>query len=55
MLHLTKPAQELGEAPSVNTSMGVCRAIAMIPTNLLWKWVPNIHGLTSLGPRPSKC
>ena len=55
MLHLTKPSQEMGEIPSPDISMGVCRAIAMIPTKMLWKWVPNIHSLTSLGPKPSKC
>ena len=54
MLHLTKPTQEMGEAPSPDVSMGVCRAIAMIPTKMLWKWVPNIHSLISLGPKPSK-
>ena len=51
MLHLTKPSQETGEEPSPNISMGVCRAIAMIPTKMLWKWVPNIHSLISLGPK----
>ena len=55
MLHLTKPSQEMGETPSPDISMGVCRAIAMIPTTMLWKWVPNIHSLVSLGPKPSKC
>ena len=45
MLHLTKPMQEPGE-----TSMGIRRAIAMIPTKNLWKWVPNIHSLMSPGP-----
>ena len=54
MLHLTKPIQEMGEDPSPETSMGICRAIAMIPTKMLWKWVPNIHSLVSLGPKPSK-
>ena len=55
MLHLTKPIQEPGEEPYPETSMGICRAIAMIPTKDLWKWVPNIHSLMSLGPKPSKC
>ena len=55
ILHLTKPTQELGEDPSPEISTGICRAIAMIPTRMLWKWVPNIHSLISLGPRPSKC
>ena len=54
MLHLTKPIQEMGEEPSSEISLGICRAIAMIPTKMLWKWVPNIHSLVSLGPRPSK-
>ena len=54
MLHLTKPIQEMGEEPSSETSLGICRAIAMIPTKMLWKWVPNIYSLVSLGPRPSK-
>ena len=54
MLHLTKPIQEMGEDPSPEVSMGICRAIAMIPTKMLWKWVPNIHSLVSLGPKPSK-
>ena len=55
ILHLTKPTQEMGEDPSPEISTGICRAIAMIPTRMLWKWVPNIHSLISLGPRPSKC
>ena len=55
ILHLTKPSQEMVEDPSPELSTGICRAIAMIPTKMLWKWVPNIHSLTSLGPRPSKC
>ena len=55
ILHLTKPTQEMGEYPSPEISMGICRAIAMIPTKMLWKWVPNIHSLISVGPRPSKC
>ena len=46
--------QEMGEEPSSEISLGICRAIAMIPTKMLWKWVPNIHSLVSLGPRPSK-
>ena len=54
MVHLTKPSQEMGENPSPDISMGVCRAIAMIPTKMLWKWAPNIHSLISLGPKPSK-
>ena len=54
MLHLTKPIQEMGADPSPEASMGICRAIAMIPTKMLWKWVPNIHSLVSLGPKPSK-
>ena len=55
ILHLIKPTQEMGEDPSPEVSTGICRAIAMIPTRMLWKWVPNIHSLVSLGPRPSKC
>ena len=55
ILHLTKPPQEMVEDPSPELSTGVCRAIAMIPTKMLWKWVPNIHSLSSLGPRSSKC
>ena len=55
ILHLTKPTQEMGEDPSPEISTGICRAIAMIPTKMLWKWVPNIHSLISLGPRPSQC
>ena len=55
ILHLTKPSQEMVEDPSPELSTGICRAIAMIPTKMLWKWVPNIYSLTSLGPRPSKC
>ena len=55
ILHFTKPSQETVEDPSPEISTGICRAIAMIPTRMLWKWVPNIHSLTSLGPRPSKC
>ena len=54
LLHQAKPSQEMGELPSPEVSMGVCRAIAMIPTRTLWKWVPNIHNLISLGPKPSK-
>ena len=55
ILHLIKPTQEVGEDSSPEISTGICRAIAMIPTRMLWKWVPNIHSLMSLGPRPSKC
>ena len=55
VLHLLKPTQEIGEDSSPEISTGICRAIAMIPTKMLWKWVPNIHSLMSLGPRPSKC
>ena len=55
ILHLTKPTQKMGEDPSPEISTGICRAIVMIPTRMLWKWVPNIHSLISLGPRPSKC
>ena len=54
ILHLTKPSQEMVEDPSPEISTGICRAIATIPTRMLWKWVPNIHSLASLGPRPSK-
>ena len=43
ILHLTKPIQEMGEDTSPEISTGICRAIAMIPTKMLWKWVPNIH------------
>ena len=35
MLHLTKPIQEMGEGSSPETSMGICRAIAMIPTKAM--------------------
>ena len=35
MLHLAKPSQEMGELPSPDVSMGVCQAIAMIPTKML--------------------
>ena len=55
ILHLTKLTQEMGEHPSPEISMGICRAIAMIPTKMLWKWVPNVHSLISVGPGPSKC
>ena len=55
ILHLTKPTQDVGEDLSPEVSTGICRAIAMIPTKSLWKWVPNIHSLISLRPRPSKC
>ena len=40
MLHLTKPIQEMDEDSSSEASMGIRRAVAMIPTKMLWKWVP---------------
>ena len=53
ILHLIKPTEEMAETRPSDISTGICRAIAMIPTKMLWKWVPNIHSLVSLGPRPS--
>ena len=51
LLHALETEEEKGEPDAQDPSyMGILRTISLIPSKLIWDWVPKIHSLTKVCP-----